>query len=136
MFDPQNSNIINDNKILDLNQLNFINELNKKNNVLTHNKDLKYYGVVFNTDNSSGSGTHWFSIFIDFTATPITIEYFNSSGYDIRNRKFQNYILNLSDELTIAGFDCKFVKVTDIQHQRDDTSNCGSYSLYYIWKRF
>jgi hypothetical protein len=30
---------------------------------------------------------------------------------------------------------CNFVKVTDIQHQREDTANCGSYALFYIWKR-
>ena len=60
------------------------NELINKT-TLNYNGELKYFGMVCNTDSSSGSGIHWFSIFIDFTLNPIQIEYFNSSGYDIKN---------------------------------------------------
>jgi hypothetical protein len=43
--------------------------------------------------------------------------------------------LNLADEITREVKKCNFIKVTDIQHQREDTANCGSYALFYIWKR-
>jgi len=139
MFRPQTSNIIEeDSIILPIKDVDFIDEINNK----THfnlNGDLKYYGIVLNTDLSSGGGKHWFSIFIDFTLNPIQIEYFNSSGYDIKNdvygKKFKDFFMNLADEITLNYKPCKFIKVTDIEHQRSDTANCGAYSLYYIWKR-
>jgi hypothetical protein len=140
MYKPQNNELLlNHEKILNIKDINFKNELNKLNNYLKYNGDLKYYGIVCNTDTSQGSGIHWFSIFIDFTNNPITIEYFNSSGYDIKNddygNNFKNFFINLADDLTFNKKNCKFIKVTNIEHQRSDTANCGSYSLYYIWKR-
>jgi len=45
-----------------------------------YKKGIRCFGVVFNTDVSSGSGEHWFAIFGDFTKMPFTIEHFNSSG--------------------------------------------------------
>lgn len=140
MFNPNHSNVI-DYEVKCVKDINFINELisNCDNNILTYNGDLKYYGIVINTDKSTGGGIHWFSIFMDFSSEddnePYRIEYFNSSGYDIRNQSFKNYFINLADEITREVKKCEFVKVTDIQHQREDTANCGSYSLYYIWKR-
>jgi len=143
MYDPNNKNhILNHNKIVPINSINFINELKNINSQLTYNGKLKNYGIVCNTDLSSGSGIHWFSIFIDFTASPITIEYFNSSGYDLtygrhksERHKFYKFFINLSDDLNRNGFKSEFIKVTDIEHQRSDTANCGSYSLFYIWRR-
>lgn len=103
---------------------------------------MKYYGVICNTDLSSNGGKHWFSIFIDFTANPITIEYFNSSGYSILNgehkierRNFSEFFYNLADELTKNNKPAKFIQVTEIEHQRADTANCGSYSIFYLWAR-
>lgn len=136
MFDPKNAHLMkNGDKIKSIKEINFIDELKKTNNILTYNNDLKNYGVIFNTDYSSGSGIHWFTIFIDFQSNPIKIEYFNSSGYDIKNNKFKTYFINLADEITLKFKKCIFVKVTDIQHQRNNTANCGGYSLFYIWKR-
>ena len=136
MFNPQNEKLIeNSKKIKPITEINFVNELKKNNANFTYNGELKNFGLVVNTDLSTNGGIHWFSIFIDFTATPITIEYFNSSGYDIRNVKFKKYFINLADEITLKYKKCIFVKVTDIQHQRNDTSNCGGYALYYIYER-
>lgn len=133
MFDPSNKDLL-DYSPSQINNIDFVNEL-KSPNLFTSNGPLKYYGLVVNTDVSSGRGIHWFAIFMDFTSSPMTIEYFNSSGYDIRKKDFKSFMLNLADDLTVAGMPCKFVKVSDIQHQSEDTSNCGVYSLYYIWKR-
>ena len=139
MFKPQSINLFNEGKyIKSITDIDFPNELINKT-TLNYNGELKYFGMVCNTDSSSGSGIHWFSIFIDFTLNPIQIEYFNSSGYDIKNnydgKEFKKFFLNLADDISIKYKPCKFVKVTDIEHQRSDTANCGSYSLYYIWKR-
>lgn len=143
MFNPNTINyIVNGHKVYAIDEINFVDELNKKNNKLNYNGDLKYYGIVCNTDISSGNGIHWFSIFIDFTVKPITIEYFNSSGYSLIKGSHQNernnflkFFLNLADELTKNGFPAKFIQVTDLEHQREDTANCGSYSLFYIYSR-
>ncbi len=143
MFDPRNKDVLlNGNKIDSIKDINFVNEITKQNNKLTYNGDLKYYGIVCNTDVSNSGGIHWFSIFIDFTKKPITIEYFNSSGYSILNgshfserKNFSQFFHNIADELTKHGFDTEFIQVTNLEHQRHDTANCGSYSLYYIWSR-
>jgi hypothetical protein len=136
MFDPNNAHMMeNCDKIKAIREINFVNELKGVNNQLTYNGELKNYGIVINTDLSSGGGVHWFSIFIDFQSTPITIEYFNSSGYDIKNINFKKYLINLADEITREVRKCVFVKVTDIQHQRNNTANCGGFSLFYIFRR-
>ncbi len=143
-FMPSNNDIFNhSDKIYNIRDIDFVKELKKDPDAkLTFNGPLKYFGMVCNTDISSNSGIHWFSIFIDFTTKPIQIEYFNSSGYPLtrgthvnERKEFYTFFKNLEDELTKNGFPAKFIKVTDIEHQRDDTANCGSYSLYYIWSR-
>jgi hypothetical protein len=136
MFNPNNEHMMqHGDKIKSIREINFVNELKGENNKLTYNRELKNYGIVVNTDNSSNSGKHWFSIFINFEATPITIEYFNSSGYDIKNINFKKYFMNLADEITREVRKCVFLKITDISHQRSNTANCGSYALLFLWKR-
>ena len=53
--------------------------LSRINLVDEYNKGVRCFGVVFNTDVSSGSGEHWFAVFGDMSKEPFTIEYFNSS---------------------------------------------------------
>jgi len=102
-----------------------------------YNKGMRCFGVVFNTDKSSGSGEHWFSIFGDLSKEPFTIEYFNSAGgqsYDdlpeisLWMKDTRNY---LCKKLSKKAID---VVVTSIVNQSDNHS-CGSYSLYYILSR-
>lgn len=148
-FTPSNSDIIlHSDKLYNIKDIDFPTELLSKikngsaNAKLTYNGDLKYYGMVCNTDLSTSGGLHWFSIFIDFTKKPIQIEYFNSSGLPLtrgnhikERTTFYEFFKNMADELTKQGFPAKFIQVTEIEHQRDDTANCGSYSLFYIWSR-
>jgi hypothetical protein len=144
-FKPNNDEIVlNNDKLLNIKDINFVNELSKnsKDKIFNFNNDLKYFGVVCNTDLSSNRGIHWFSIFIDFTKNPIQIEYFNSSGYSLtkgthinQRKEFYKFFKDLADELTRNGFPAKFIQVTEIEHQAADTANCGSYSLYYIHSR-
>lgn len=133
MFSPHNEDYM-DAKVFPLCGINFVEELDGKG-VLSYNGELKSFGCVVNTDVSSGGGIHWFSIFFDFSTTPYTIEYFNSSGLDIKNIKFKKYLLALADKINLNKAPCVYVRATDIQHQSHSTSNCGVYSLYYIWRR-
>ncbi len=134
MFSPDDKDVMPD--IKPLKQINFVNELTgSSDKELTHDGEMKWFGVVANTDVSSGRGQHWFAIFMDFSSTPCTIEYFNSSGYDIRNHRFKQWFINLADDITRAGKSCKYIRVTEIQHQMQTTANCGAYSMYYIWSR-
>ena len=98
------------------------------------NNNVRCFGVVFNTDVSSGRGQHWFSIFGDFHKEPFTIEYFNSTGqgplpeiltWMKKTKHHMEITLNKKVDDVI---------VSTIQNQVDNHS-CGSYSLYYIISR-
>ena len=111
----------------------------------THNDaPLKSYGVIFNTDTSKGGGQHWFCIFIstdqkdpDHTNRPwIRIELFNSAGGGCSNPKFNEFWnITAAKIARTTGLKCTFDIVSNIQHQNNDTGNCGSYSLFYIYTR-
>lgn len=109
-------------------------ELAHINFVHEYNNNIRCFGVVFNTDYSTGKGKHWYAIFGDFSSEPFTIEYFNSSGEDPqpeihswmeKTKNLMKKELNKEVELVV---------VTKIVNQRDNHS-CGSYSLYYIISR-
>lgn len=125
-------------KILPLKKIDFVSELNKSGK-FNYNGELKKFGFVVNTDVSSGNGIHWISFFIDFESKPITLEYFNSSGRllndDPNKKKFYMFLDKICNDLTYNGYPTKYITATRLQHQNDKTANCGSYSLYYIWKR-
>lgn len=108
------------------------------------NVPLKSIGVVFNTDTSRGSGQHWFAVYISTdTKDPrgsgkplILVEVFNSSGLDIDSKTFQQFWANKVIEIaSTTGCPCEYRLVSTVPHQRDDTGNCGSYSLFYIYSR-
>lgn len=98
-------------------------------------KGYDTFGVVLNTDVRTNGGIHWFSIFCDFRSTPNTLEYFNSSGnkpmvqvqdWLIKTEKMMN---NSPEHLS------KIVILSGLAHQKDSETECGLYSLYYIWNR-
>lgn len=108
------------------------------------NVPLKSVGIVFNTDDSSGGGQHWFAVYISMdTVDPqntskkmIRIEVFNSSGGEIESSAFQSFWQQKKIEIANAtGLRCEYGLVSTVQHQRNDTGNCGSYSLFYIYAR-
>ena len=100
-------------------------------------------GVVLNTDTRSGRGKHWFCIFCDFRSSgsaqdPYTVEYFNSSG-----NPPMDPVLNWLNETAKKICHYPFgqskrhgakVIASKIRHQKSETE-CGPYSLYYIWSR-
>lgn len=132
MIRPDN----NSDNIYPIYNIDFSNEI--KNN------RMEYYGVIFNTDISTGGGKHWFSVFMDFSLSNYDyyrIEYFNSSGNNINNTKFNEFFENLALSIHFeTKIKCIFTKVSNIQHQSVElkhynSGNCGMYSLYYIYSR-
>lgn len=92
------------------------------------------WGVVFNTDYSSGNGIHWFSLFGDFSRKPYTIEYFNSSGQWPLS-EIESWMSKTSAKWSIElGETVDTVVVSRVQYQEDNHS-CGTYALYYIMSR-
>ncbi len=92
------------------------------------------FGVVLNTDVRTGGGIHWFSLFCDFRKSPFTVEYFNSSG----NKpmiQVQEWIIKTVNALQRAGHQTKPVVLSGLVHQTASETECGLYSLYYIWNR-
>ena len=97
------------------------------------NKGIKTFGVVLNTDWSSGRGIHWYCLFGSKTGNKIIIEYFNSSGL-APLPETQAWLQKTKHYLTIKGLDADIKYSTGIQFQNDDHS-CGVYCLMYIWLR-
>ena len=146
MFPPEFKDILL-HPVEPIDKIDFSNEILKNydnigdnyKQISIHNNDiihLKTYGVVCNTDTSKQRGQHWFAIFMDFRSNPYTIEYFNSSGYPIQNKNFKEYFMKLAEKISNeTKVLCNFIQVTKIQHQGEETGNCGAYALYYIWGR-
>jgi disulfide oxidoreductase YuzD len=95
------------------------------------------FGVVINTDVSTGNGIHWFCLFIEVNDNfkSIDLEYFNSSGkppvaaIDI----FLNRVMHtIKAHLPSYKVSKKHVATTQLQ---DDNHSCGVYCLAYIWAR-
>ena len=91
------------------------------------------FGVVLNTDWSSGRGIHWYCIFGHIVNKNVIIEYFNSSGLEPLPET-QAWIQKTKHYLTMNGLPTEVKYSTGIQFQNDDHS-CGVYCLMYIWLR-
>lgn len=141
MITPQNLKCIK-HPVKSITDINFINEVSEDSeNEFKENGKMNFYGIVYNTDPSHKSGQHWFCILFNFSTEgteqdPYIIEYFNSSGLDIANIDFKTYLETLAANISYKT-DKRVIlkKITDIQHQKDSTGNCGIYCLYYIWSR-
>lgn len=101
---------------------------------IMRNEKKNMFGVVINTDTSSGSGIHWFAVFGDFRRPPYTIEYFNSAGggmpsyiRDWMTEKANKWSLELKEAVNQ-------IVVSSVGYQ-DDSYSCGTYALYYIMAR-
>lgn len=94
----------------------------------------KTFGVVFNTDYSTGGGIHWFCIFGEHFGDKIQLEYFNSSGKEPLE-EIQEWLNTtkhkIEKELNIP-VNIKYTVGIEFQ---DDNHSCGVYCLAYIWCR-
>lgn len=102
--------------------------------VSKYNEGIRCFGVVFNTDYSTGKGIHWFAIFGDFSKEPFTIEYFNSTG-ESPLPEISSWMKSTKFKME-KGLNKKVndIVVSTIANQKD-THSCGSYSLFYIISR-
>ncbi len=96
-------------------------------------RGFKCCACVINTDVYTGSGKHWMALFADWRTPAATVEFFNSSGNPPKD-SFVRWMSRAADDLTVAGYKTTVVKVADIRHQLTK-SECGVYSLLYIWSR-
>lgn len=148
MFSPQNAEYMDIHKHLkSIKEIDWVKEVKALlSNNINDNKDITFnyngpirgFGVVVNTDFTQGNGIHWFAIYINFDLknNNITIEYFNSSGYPIKERDFRTYWIDVASKIKLeTEIESTFIQVTNITHQSSKTSNCGAYALYYIWSR-
>ena len=99
---------------------------------------LKYKcaGCVINSDVYQGGGKHWMALFADWRdPAHYTIEFFNSSGY-APAPEWVAWMEKIKSAMEItdktARIEC--IRVSQIRHQKSK-SECGLYSLYYIWSR-
>lgn len=99
----------------------------------------KSFGVILNTDRSSGGGKHWFAIYgdLDHAGTakdPIAIEYFNSSGNPPMSEVSNWLEAAKHDLLKNHGIDVEIVRSANRRLQNSMTE-CGVWSLMYILSR-
>jgi hypothetical protein len=102
-------------------------------------KGYDSFGVVLNTDVSTGRGKHWFCIYGDFAhrgtrEDPYQLEYFNSSG----NVPMDEVAIWLEETchnfLKYHGKHCEIVRSVPRRLQNSNTE-CGMWSLLYIRSR-
>ncbi len=109
------------------------NSLANINLVEKYKQGMRTFGVVINTDYSTGKGEHWFALYGDLSTSPMTLEYFNSSGDDPLN-EINTWLYNTKNKLEKELDTIVKIIVCRTRHQRDSHS-CGPYSLYYIISR-
>jgi len=94
----------------------------------------KTFGVVFNTDYSTGRGIHWFCVFGENYGDHINIEYFNSSGRKPL-KEIEAWLCKTSIHLQKKLNKPVHIKQTVGLYFQEDDHSCGVYCLAYIWLR-
>jgi hypothetical protein len=113
-------------------------ELSKLDIQALMSKGYKSFGVVLNTDVSTGGGKHWFCLYgdLDHAGTekdPIVIEYFNSSGNSPMD-SVANWLEGTEHELRKSGVEARIHRSVPRRLQESQTE-CGVWSLMYILSR-
>lgn len=89
---------------------------------------------VINADRYQGGGTHWMALFADMRDPKnTTVEFYNSGG-GCAEPEWLNWLTKARTELQDVGLTVKIINCGKIVHQ-DSTTECGVYSLFYIWSR-
>lgn len=109
--------------------------------VLPCGKTRRYdtFGCVINTDSYKRNGKHWMALFVDMRKEPHSIEFFNSSG-NLPQPEYARWMEKTRAdlaELVADGIVSAPPVVTNVcrwRHQHSK-SECGVYSLFYIWGR-
>lgn len=93
-------------------------------------------GCIVNNDNYQNGGTHWMAIFVDARKPGYaTCEFFNSAGNNPAP-EFVSYLVRTAREISEMGGTWKadVKRITRRRHQQS-TTECGLYSLFYVWAR-
>jgi len=95
------------------------------------NRGYNKIGIVLNTDNHTGPGIHWVSLFINIKKE--FIFYFDSGGEKIPEliMGFVNRVISQGKNMKPTPINFKFSQNYPNQHQYSN-SQCGMYSLYFI----
>lgn len=98
----------------------------------------KSFGVILNTDVSTGGGKHWFALYgdLDHAGTekdPIVLEYFNSSG-NSPMREVSEWLDDTEVELRKLGIEAVKHRSATRRLQQSQTE-CGVWSLMYLLSR-
>lgn len=95
---------------------------------------------VINSDTYQGEGKHWMALFADARGNDRwTVEFFNSSGNNPAP-EWVNWLEKTSAGMSLIlerekrKIPIEVLKVSEIRHQQSRTE-CGLYSLFYIWAR-
>ncbi len=91
---------------------------------------------VINSDVYQGGGKHWMALFADARDGIWTVEFFNSSGH-APAPEWVSWMVKTKaqmEALAPPGVKVEMIRTSDIQHQHSK-SECGVYSLFYIWAR-
>lgn len=97
-------------------------------------KKYDAFGVVLNTDVSSGRGIHWFCIYGDLKSSPVQLEYFNSSGYPPKP-EVEMWLQKQEIALQRAGIKAEIIHATGGKQLQYSKTECGVWSLVYILSR-
>lgn len=101
---------------------------------------------VINSDYYKGAGKHWMALFVDMRA--FTVEFFNSSGnppyaefvawLEKSKNQLDSLLCKGSTDVSVDSLNphkpAEIILCCDLPHQKTKTE-CGLYSLYYIWAR-
>jgi len=105
---------------LPFNKLNF-NDL--------ESEGCKRFGVIFNTDKSTGRGKHWISLFCDFEKAQI---YFSDSNGTRQPKEVNEFMKNIEKYLIETKKKLEpDIRYNKTQHQKGN-SECGVYSINFI----
>lgn len=101
-------------------------------NHLYAGRKIRRFGFVFNMDPHNKKGSHWVSMFMDFSVDQPFIGYFDSYGHCPPPVQ----VVTLMDRLKQQVKQCLNIdlikRCNTIRHQHKGTE-CGTYSLYFIY---
>lgn len=109
-------------------------------NIVDLFKKYKCCGCVINSDIYSGAGKHWMALFADNRTENPTVEFFNSSGRSPAPEwlSWLNRAARAIDEVNKTNKNTTKNKA-QIKYgnmvQQYSMTECGLYSLFYIWGR-
>jgi len=106
-----------------------------------YSKGMRRAGCIINSGKYESKGKHWMALFADSTDKDRwTVEFFNSSGNNPAPEwvswlvKIKSQMESIIEKMPDPKPKVEVISVTTIRHQKSK-SECGVYSLFYIWAR-